>query len=91
MIPNASKIPINTKLTRSYEQVVHNAPAVSALLIKYLDTVFAPPEIKPSIPNMSEHLIFQHGIDTVKNHLRRLNDAQEADARTKFAEGEIKR
>ena len=57
--------------------MVQGAPAVSLALIAYLDRCFATPRLLPGKANLSDHLIYQHGIDAVKDHLRMLNAEQE--------------
>lgn len=73
-----------TKSTEQYDVVIEQAPAVSKVLLAYLDRVFAPMQLLPNQDNMSQHLVYQHGIDAVKAHLRMLNDKQENQARLEF-------
>jgi len=68
-----------------FEQVRSEAPAVSLGMIKYLETMFTDPKIKPGIDHMSDHLIFQQGINSVLDHMRSLNERQEARIREQYS------
>ncbi len=67
-----------------FQQLQAGAPAISKQLLQYLDTVFAPKRMLPGEPSIHEHLLFQHGIDHIKDHLRDLNERQERVAREEF-------
>lgn len=65
----------------AYARALQDCPPVSAALLAYLDKMFARKYIEPNNPNMSQELIFQAGIDKIKNHLRTQNDRQEKEIR----------
>lgn len=70
-----------------FQSLQAGAPAISKVLLTYLDKVFAPKRMLPGEPNINEHLLFQHGIDHIKTHLRELNERQESIAREQFNKG----
>ena len=70
-----------------FQQLQAGAPAISKQLLTYLDMTFAPKRMLPSENNIHEHLLFQHGIDHIKEHLKDLNGRQERLAREQFNKG----
>jgi len=70
-----------------FQQLQAGAPAISKQLLQYLDRVFAPKRMLPSEGAIHEHLLFQHGIDHIKDHLKDLNGKQERLAREQFNKG----
>ena len=65
------------EVTNDFTNQINQAPPVSRALLAYLDRMFQPPVLSPTATNLSEQLIFQHGIDSVKAHLRGVNYGQE--------------
>ena len=84
---------LNYTKTRSTEQLTDfqelqlGAPAISKQLLVYLDRTFAPRRMLPGEHNIHEHLLFQHGIESIKEHLKDLNEKQEHAAREQFNKG----
>jgi len=64
-----------------FERICNEAPAVSVVMLKHLEKVFSTPEVRPGTPYLSDHLIFQAGVQSVLNHMRGLNERQENNAR----------
>lgn len=75
---------MNTRTTPEYVQELDTCPAVSRALLEYLDRLFTAPVLMPGTPDMAQHLIYQHGIEAVKNHLKALNEKQEAEVKREF-------
>jgi len=76
-----TKIKSTNEPLSHFEQLQDNAPAISKQLLRYLDTVFDPKRLTPDDPNINNHLLFQHGIEHIKRHLKDLNERQERSAR----------
>lgn len=66
------------KITNDFTNQINAAPPVSRALLAYLDRMFQAPVLNPAATNLAEQLIFQHGIDSVKAHLKRVNYGQES-------------
>lgn len=69
---------------KEYEQVVADAPPVSAALLRHIQNMFSPPEIPPGDPTMEQKLVFQHGIERVLRYMKSLHDRQEKYAKENF-------
>jgi len=65
----------------AYTEAVKTCPPIGQHLVDHLDVVFARPTYKPGLDNLSDHLIYQEGIDKVKKYLKDQVKAQEANAR----------
>ena len=68
-----------------FERINNEAPAVSKVMLRHLEQVFQPIPIQPGkTPYLSDHLIFQAGVNSVIEHMRGLNERQERAAREAF-------
>jgi hypothetical protein len=64
----------------SYQKFIRQCPSIHPALVDHLDRAFAAPPVKPTDPNMANHLIYQAGIEKVKAYLRSQMQRQEAQA-----------
>ena len=60
-----------------YRKIIDQAPPVSALLLLHLNRMFTAPELSPGDPELSQKLIYQHGIERVLKYLKGVHDKQE--------------
>lgn len=77
-----------SKRLADYEQTLNEAPAISKVLLGYFEKLFTAPDIKPGVPYMADHLIYQQGINQVLRHMRSLNERQEAGIRERYTKGD---
>lgn len=70
---------------KEYEQLIEEAPPVSAALLRHVQNMFTPPDLQPGDPTMEQKLIFQHGIERVLKYLKNLHDRQEKYAKEKYS------
>jgi hypothetical protein len=69
---------------KDYEQMIEEAPPVSAALLRHMQKMFTAPDVPPGDPALEQKLVFQHGIERVLNYMKNLHDRQEKYAKEKF-------
>ncbi len=64
---------------KAYDVAVRECPPVSRQLLAHLDKMFHRRQIPPTSPSLANELIFQAGINQIKDYLRMQNSRQEED------------
>ena len=64
------------KAVHEYQKTIESAPPISALLLLHLNQMFSPPELNPGDPEISQKLIYQHGVERVLKYLKGVHDKQ---------------
>lgn len=73
------------KVLSDYNRHVAGAPPLSKALLSHLKITFYPPDVDPGDLNISEKLLFQHGIQRVLKYMETLHDRQEKEIQTERA------
>lgn len=75
---------LRQKRLDDFLQKIDNFPPVSAQLVAAVSAMFTPEKIHPSDPQMANKLIYQAGIDSVIDFLRKRHERQEAEIRREY-------
>lgn len=75
----SSKSKLIDQRVQSYIEATQQCPPVSKALIAHLDKMFSAKSIPPTSPSMQQELVFQAGIEKVKDYLKDQNARQERD------------
>lgn len=62
---------------KDYTDAIHSCPPVSKALIAHLDRMFSRKTVLPTSPSMQQELVFQAGIEKIKDYLKEQNARQE--------------